>query len=704
MMASPSPPPCGPSPAAGGGGGSPPPDPVHPPCTPSPSKRMRFLPHIDPTSTDIETEAASSSSTCFHCKKQGHWVRDCPFKFSLNTPTASAAPQLYPNTAITPPSLPNVCHHPEIECNNGHGPCTAKVSRSLKNPGRIYYACLLLLPNGCQCRFFKWYDELKTNKNGSGGASGHPLSLSLSRSEYPMCSCGAGLCRLMLETSEPNAGRLYFVCPITKGHGACPFFLWYDGQANTRLTSCLDESEHDGFLKPSFNCHEVVETVNYDLDENEELSFEHPNRMTFESAEIDNPQPDSTFNYVPFGPSEIEEEPLSRREEYDDTSNMKTSTKFSNLQVVVREHLHDPVGQEEGLLDPIIEKAPHVSQKTSMQAEIHHQQIEFWRQSSVAGDTLTGGWGKDRTHQILDFQIFGWLGRLAFTPSGCLTVPPSKPKFCCVFPSLDPIFIPKETDGSHSEGLVDLPHIPSHSNFHVSPQMPSEDDAQPLSGVLFELSGIKNLSDPLQDSVVTGKIVEALEQAALPIQNLLLTLLESMDPLQHESMTRAAECTFAALDHLSVDYRRFSERVRKFIACASSLAEVERSIRNDLSSKELIKGYHNEVDRFDNISRTHDDMVGAFTTSDHRLQSLRKEASRVKEMLLQIENQLSLCEVETSELKTRVDETAKDMIETEKRLQAVAQRAEAAMKLCHQREVTRNAVKAAFDEARVKLR
>lgn len=148
-MASPSPP-CGPSPAAAAG--SPPPDLVHPPCTPSPSKRMRFLPPIDPTSTDIETEAeaeaeaASSSSTCFHCKKQGHWVRDCPFKFNLNTPTASAAPQLYPNTAITPPSLPNVCHLPEIECNNGHGPCTAKVSRSLKNPGRIYYACLFLLP------------------------------------------------------------------------------------------------------------------------------------------------------------------------------------------------------------------------------------------------------------------------------------------------------------------------------------------------------------------------------------------------------------------------------------------------------------------------------------------------------------------------------------------------------------------------------
>lgn len=234
--------------------------------------------------------------------------------------------------------------------------------------------------------------------------------------------------------------------------------------------------------------------------------------------------------------------------------------------------------------------------------------------------------------------------------------------------------------------------------------MPSEHEAQPLSGVLFELSGLNNLLGPSQDSVVTGTIVEALEQAALPIQNLLVTLLESINPLEHESMTWAADCTFASLDHLSVDYTHFSERVRKYISSASSFAEIERSIQNDVSSdEELMEQYHNEIDRFDTISRTHTNNVEAFTTSDHRLQSLRKEASQIKEMLLQIENQISFGEAEMSELNTRVADSSKDLIESEKVLQAAAEKAEATMEQCHQREVIRSAAKAALEEARAQL-
>lgn len=71
----------------------------------------------------------------------------------------------------------------------------------------IFFFFLLSKIQGSKCGFFKWYDQL---------APGHHLSFSLSQSHYPLCSCGAGPCRLMLETSQPNAGRLYFICPITK--------------------------------------------------------------------------------------------------------------------------------------------------------------------------------------------------------------------------------------------------------------------------------------------------------------------------------------------------------------------------------------------------------------------------------------------------------------------------------------------------------
>lgn len=503
----------------------------------------------------------------------------------------------------------------------------------------------------------------------------------------------------MLETSQPNAGRLYFICPITKGYGACPFFLWYDSKENTALSVQVDESSLDGSPNSSLNGHLAIQTMNYDLDEKDGLSVEHQNVIMFESAEIDNHQLSPSINSVPLDPLENEEKALSWIEEHDDTLNMDTSTNISNLSIVLRDHHHDLVVHEGGLLNLIMDKIPQVS-KQSLPAKIHCQQIEFWGGNFAAGDTLNGG-GKDDVHQILGFHIFGWLGRLAFPPSECLTVPSSKPLFCCVFPSLDYILIPKEKYESYSEGLIDLPHSPSNSGF-LSP--PSVDEAQPLSGVLFELSGLNNLLGPSQDSVVTGTIVEALEQAALPIQNLLVTLLESINPLEHESMTWAADCTFASLDHLSVDYTHFSERVRKYISSASSFAEIERSIQNDVSSDEELMGqYHNEMDRFDTISRTHADNVEAFTTSDHRLQSLRKEASQIKEMLLQIENQISFCEAEMSELNTRVADSSEDLIESEKMLQAAAEKAKAAMEQCHQRGIIRSAAKAALEEARAQL-
>ena len=71
---------------------------------------------------------------------------------------------------------------------------------------------------------------------------------------------------------------------------------------------------------------------------------------------------------------------------------------------------------------------------------------------------------------------------------------------------------------------------------------------------------------------------------------------------------------------------------------------------------------HSEKVRYDDISRIHDEIMTAFIDSNQRLHSLREEASCVKELLLQIENQLSSCEAETKELETRVGEVSRDMM------------------------------------------
>ncbi|KAK7860367.1 hypothetical protein CFP56_039611 [Quercus suber] len=198
--------------------------------------------------------------------------------------------------------------------------------------------------------------------------------------------------------------------------------------------------------------------------------------------------------------------------------------------------------------------------------------------------------------------------------------------------------------------------------------------------------------------------MDVLGQTVLHVQNQLLTHLESMNPLEHESMTQVVESTFIVLDRLLVNYTPFQELVKEFIACASSFADIEQSINNERSFQELMERYHSEKVRYDDISRIHDEIMTAFADSNRRLHSLREEASCVKELLLRIENQLSSCEAETKELETRVGEVSRDMLESQKSLQTASQEAEEATKLCHQREQKRNAAKAALEMARIKLR
>ncbi|KAH7850849.1 hypothetical protein Vadar_003716 [Vaccinium darrowii] len=119
---------------------------------------------------------------CFTCKKEGHWVKDCPMK-SPNPPTED---------------------FPIVHCLCG-APCVVKVSRTAENPGRKFYTCPL--PREKQCRFFKWCKGATSDVN----------------IKTPICKCSAGPCRIYTETNEQGVSSKFFVCPIKKGQGACSF-------------------------------------------------------------------------------------------------------------------------------------------------------------------------------------------------------------------------------------------------------------------------------------------------------------------------------------------------------------------------------------------------------------------------------------------------------------------------------------------------
>jgi len=310
----------------------------------------------------------------------------------------------------------------------------------------------------------------------------------------------------------------------------------------------------------------------------------------------------------------------------------------------------------------------------------------------------------DCTSQIAGVLILGWWGRLTFPPSRCLSVPPPKPLFCYVFPSFDPIFIPPDKEYlSSNECLTELPHRPLLTEFDKpSPQI-SGLDAESLSDVSWELSKAKS-PPPIVEGSIEALNSNMLGQMVLHLQNLLITSLESMDPLKHESMAVAAESTFNVLDGLSVNYTRLHECVREFIACASSLADMEESVDEEHSWQELIERYDSEKVRYDDISSIHAETVTSLTASNQRLKSLRERASSLKELLVRVENQLSSCEAETKELEAHVGEICWDMLESQKSLQSLSGEAEEAMKLHQQREQERKAAKAALETARLKLR
>ncbi|KAL4652919.1 hypothetical protein ACB092_01G266000 [Castanea dentata] len=596
--------------------------------------------------------------TCFRCHQQGHWAIYCPFK----TPPSKSEP----STSTSTSSPTSTLDLPLLRCRCGRY-CLVRVAQTDKNPGRKFYTCPGV--NGTKCKFFKWCDEVKTN------------------GEVKTCFCRAGPCAWDMMTSGPNAGRGYFVCRVPKGQGACRFLQWEDTQEITTINDLVDESKHDISADSTSRSHQLAIKMGG-------LSIKHLKRK-FDSLEMENPQhlPTSVAVHEHF---EKNQEPVIERSEHDETSENLTSIKYIDpSRVEDSSNLQDLVMLEVEL-SSIMKKSLLITHLTS-QAEIHCQQAEFWRQIAAAGDTSTEV--TDCISQILGLHILGWLGRLAFPPPRCLFVLPPRPLFCCVFPNFDPIFVPRDKDVSNCEGSADLHHSPSIVEFDETSSQISCCDVQSLS----ELSIPKSPPALLKGSVTTLNM-DVLEQTVLYVQNQLLTHLESMNPLEHESMTQVAKSTFIVLDRLLVNYTPFHERVKEFIACASSFADIEQSINNEHSFQDLMERLHSEKVRYDDISHIHYEIMTAYTDSNQRLHSLREEVSCVKELLLRIENQLSSCEAETKELETRVGEVSRDMLESQKSLQTASQEAEEATKLCHQREQKRNAAKAALEMARIKLR
>lgn len=579
--------------------------------------------------------------TCFKCKEQGHWSVDCPNK----------TPEKFRST---PPSSPVPLFMGGLEYSPlsflcpGCGICCAlRTSRTSKNPNRKFYIC----PDK-SCNSFRWEDEVEMEE----------------LINVPKCGCGAGFCRrLCIDTSGTNAGRKYFACPIKKGQGACTFFKLIDGELLTR-----NDHGDERIISP--------QSTMMDHGDTSPAKSVRDGNVSHKGVEIESNTVDTAIYSQNQGA-------LSGQLKRAQLMEMELEGEKDASNEPLRKHnkrlRHDDPPYDGSSLNSVIECIDMPCKNS-----IHLRQVEFLRQISIEGIALAVSstssysffYPSNLLHLREDWMVTaatnlniglfeGWWGRLAYRPSRCLIFPAPKPFFCCIFPSYDPIFVPQSGDSYD-----------------------------------FKPSSLRSLPGIQQVSVMKGAISGGFATLARDLQNQLLSLLESTDCDEHNSMGREARITFAALDQLQIGCQPFRERVEEFIKCASTLAEIEGSIRNDRTSYELQEIYNWKKNHFDDISHDYHEAKADLETSRERLQSLREEASHVRDMLFQVETELSCIVVENQYHETRFVQISKELMESEQAYQVAFVAAEEALKIFEQKKEEKNAAESAFKKARVELR
>ncbi|KAJ0111057.1 hypothetical protein Patl1_02518 [Pistacia atlantica] len=607
---------------------------------------------------------------CFNCSKPGHWSRFCPSK----TPEKSSPSSSRGGTTRS-------SEYPLIHCPCGNGTCPVLVSKTKKNPDRNFYTCPV--QGSGVCKFFKWCDEIKTEDT---------------KVPPPKCPCGAGTCsklKLLLAREEilPLPGQLVFLV-IGKGHGACPFFEWADSQSYKDADENVDKSKGYGSPQSMCDSHKVFDIPNNELQSEQ--------RERTESI-VSNPQDFPNSEAVPTSSAQayvlLKENQDSGRasrilpeKEHDPSLHLTPQ----NENTVPNSTKGDLVMQEVELRDSVV---PNASVDHLMsQYDIHCRQMEFWKQISVAGGISTA----DVIYQSLGLQLVGWLGRLAFPPPRCLKDRPPSPFFCGIFPSYDLIFVPKDRNMHNPEGLTRLPSqsLSCSDDDYLLLPIPGHDlqlwngDIRKPSG-----SGLKRSSTTVEDENVRDFVASLISKSleVLHIQNQLVMILNLINPSDYDSMKEATRLFLPLLDGMPVDNDAFSSPVKEFIDSSTRLSAIEQWICNEQSSRRCSELYNSEKVHFDDISKAHEKAVSDFTSSSKHLQSLREEASHLRDMLCQIEDKVLCCETETSELKTLVDKINREMLESKRRML----KAEEALKVCKQREEERCAAKAALENVRI---
>ncbi|GFP98056.1 hypothetical protein PHJA_001949700 [Phtheirospermum japonicum] len=540
-------------------------------------------------------------------------------------------------------------------------------------PPQVRYERCFLCPI-CNHNFLKWADQVRPDE----------------LVDVPNCGgCSAGVCRARRERSGPNAGRTLFMCRIKEGEGSCGYRVWQDELEKS--TPGRDEERINLPQSPTINGVYTTHANNELVKENEQIN---------ERSKSNNESP------------VIESSGRAQR------TSAERVTSFQSLSPTANSSHTKPVNTD--FVEENNKSNGGANNKSSRRAHILSDvRMTLFPTLMVNSDhtepanvdlveeSKEGNEGADNESHLIDTSNLE-----------CVGVTFRKMDLSNELSSRRPHKRSRHGDLKGDESTLSALGVSSQDKILVN-----SGDLTTLTKILIgsktynkpllnpchnpQLSSIEP-NDPSTETniqhVMSKSISKAFGQAAMHLQNDFLALLDKMDVTEHEAMTRAAQATFAALDRLLFDHRDFKGHAEEYIHCATSLAEIERSMPGDESQRKLIEHCSSERRKLDEINSVHAKAVDSVNNNRKRLKLLQEEVSSTMDWLFQIEAELSCCEVEMRSMEGELENISRNKEDLEEKYVTAANELERLKELIERKEAERDAVKAAFERAKESLR
>ncbi|CAL5434862.1 unnamed protein product [Camellia sinensis] len=196
---------------------------------------------------------------------------------------------------------------------------------------------------------------------------------------------------------------------------------------------------------------------------------------------------------------------------------------------------------------------------------------------------------------------------------------------------------PKSLPAVHQESTSDTLEETDEINPDTS------EEAQILADLL-EANGVNKLFDKLEAPFASSGLLlgTSSNEAATHIQKGLTISLQSMTDVN--GMIAVANNVFMILKSLGVDFISFYEKVKIFLGCFALKTQLADS--SNLSTAEFEAQYCEKKLHFDKVSGEHEQLSASIIKSDEQIAGLNQRIIQTKELLKQLEEELSSTQAE----------------------------------------------------------